>query len=38
MDVDDILHKDILFKAYHRAVEEGADIVLANYIWVDEQT
>lgn len=38
MDVDDILHKDILFKAYHRAVEDDADIVLANYIWVDEQT
>lgn len=38
MDVDDILHKDMLFKAYHRAVEASADIVLANYIWVDEQT
>ena len=38
MDVDDIVYKDILFKAYHKAVEFDADIALANYVWLDEQT
>lgn len=38
MDVDDIVYKDILFKAYHKAIENDADIVLANYIWLDEKT
>lgn len=38
MDVDDILHKDILFKAYHKVIEYNADIVLANYVWMNSET
>lgn len=38
MDVDDIVYMDSLFKAYHKAIEYNADIVLANYVWMNSET
>lgn len=38
MDVDDIVYMNNLFKAYHKAIEYNADIVLANYVWMDSET